>query len=65
MLEYSNYTEGQKVKILENIYTVDGTLYKGTIVKIDEVGPFPDKDVRIIDDVGKIWYLDFISIEEL
>ena len=65
MLEYSNYTEGQKVKISENIYTVDGTLYKGTVVKIDEVGPFPDKDVRIIDDVGKIWYLDFISIEEL
>ena len=65
MLEYSNYTEGQKVKISENIYTVDGTLYKGTVVKIDEVGPFPDKDVRIIDDEGKIWYLDFISIEEL
>ena len=64
-MEYSDFREGQRVKIAENIYTVDGTLYKDSIVKIDEMGPFPDKDVRIIDDVGKIWYLDFISIEPL
>jgi len=64
-MEYSGFRDGDKVKITENIYTVDGTLYKGSIVKIDEIGPFPDKDVRIIDDVGKIWYLDFISIEKI
>ena len=64
-MEYSNYREGQKVKITENIYTVDGTLYKGSIVKINEMGPFPDKDVRIVDDVGKIWYLDFMDIEKI
>jgi hypothetical protein len=64
-MEYSGFKEAQKVKITENIYTVDGTLYKGTIVKIDEIGPFTDTDIRIIDDVGKIWYLDFSSIESV
>ena len=63
--KYNLFSVGDKAKITGNIYTVDGTLYKGTIVKIDEIGPFPDKDVRAIDDVGKIWYLDFASIESL
>ena len=56
---------GDKVKITSNIYTVDGTLYKDSIVKIDEVGPFPDKDVRVTDNVGKIWYLDYLDIERI
>jgi len=55
----------EKAKIVENIYTVDGTLYKGSTVRIDEIGPFPDKDVRVVDDVGKIWYVDFIDIEKI
>ncbi len=64
-MEYSVYKDGQKVRMIENISTVDGALYKGTIVKIDEVGPFPDKDVRVIDDVGKLWYVDFLDIEKI
>ena len=64
-MEYSNYTEGQKVRITENIYTVDGTLYKDSVVKIDEIGPFPDKDVRVKDNVGKIWYIDYIDITKI
>ena len=63
--KYNPFSVGDKAKITENIYTVEGTLYKDSIVKIDEMGPFPDKDVRIIDNVGKIWYLDFISIEKI
>ena len=63
-VEYSGFSEGDKVKITENIYTVDGTLYKDSIVKIDEVGPFPDKDVRVIDSVGKIWYVDYLDIKK-
>ncbi len=62
-LEYSNYKSGQKVRMIENVVTIDGALYKDTVVKIDEVGPFPDKDLRVIDDVGKIWYVDFYDIE--
>ena len=64
-MEYSNFRDGDKVIIIENIYTADGALYKNTIVKIDEVGPFPDKDVRIIDDVGKLWYVDFMDIRKI
>ena len=64
-LEYSNYKSGQKVRMIENIVTIDGALYKDTVVKIDEVGPFPDKDLRVIDDVGKIWYVDFYDIEKI
>ena len=64
-LEYSNFKSGQKVRMIENIVTIDGALYKDTVVKIDEVGPFPDKDLRVIDDVGKIWYVDFYDIEKI
>lgn len=62
---HNPFSMREKVKIVENIYTVDGTLYKGSTVKIDEIGPFPDKDVRVIDDVGKLWYVDFIDIEKI
>lgn len=58
-MEYSGFKNGDKAKIIENIYTVDGTLYKDSIVKIDDSGPFPDKDMRVIDNVGKIWYIDY------
>lgn len=64
-LEYSNYKSGQRVRMIENVVTIDGALYKDTVVKIDEVGPFPDKDLRVIDDVGKIWYVDFYDIEKI
>ena len=53
-----------KVKITENIYSVEGTLYKGSVVEIEEMG-FPDKDLRVSDDVGKIWYLNFYDIEKI
>jgi len=31
-------------------------------VKVDQVG-FPDKDLRVTDPVGKIWYIDEIDVE--
>ena len=55
---------GDKVKITENIYSVEGTLYKGSVVEIEEVG-FPDKDLRVSDNVGRIWYLNFYDIEKI
>ena len=48
---------GDKVKVIRNIPTVDGTLYEGEICKIDAKG-FPDKDMRITDSMGRIWYVD-------
>ena len=62
-MSYRGFVSGDKVKIIENIYTVDGTLYKDSIVKIDQIG-FPDKDLRIIDNVGKIWYVNYYDIKK-
>ena len=53
---------GDKVRMVQSIYTVDGLLEEGTIVKVDQVG-FPDKDLRVTDPVGKIWYIDEIDVE--
>ena len=61
-MAYRGLVVGDKVKITENIYTVDGTLYKDSIVKVDQVG-FPDKDLRVIDNVGKIWYVNYYEIK--
>jgi len=56
--------KGQKVIINRDIPSVDGMLYKETIVTIDEVG-FPDKDFRVKDNVGKIWYINLSDIREV
>ena len=48
---------GQKVRIERDIPSVDGMLHENTLVIIDEVG-FPDKDMRVKDDLGKIWFLN-------
>lgn len=40
--------------IKENIITFKGVLTKGQRVKIDEI---LNGKIRIIDDVGKIWYI--------
>ena len=51
---------GDKVKILKDIPSINGMLHKGTIVKIDEVS-LPDSvvrpNIRVIDDLGKIWFV--------
>jgi len=51
-----NYKVGDKVKVLTTKSTINGTLYEGTIVTIDnELNN--SKDYRVIDDLGKIWYM--------
>ena len=52
---------GQRAVINRDIASVDGMLYRDTKVKIDEVG-FPDKDIRVKDDMGKIWYINLSDI---
>ncbi len=48
---------GERVRIEKDIPSVDGMLYKNSIVKIDE---FNEKDntIRVIDTLGKIWWID-------
>tara|TARA_Y100001972_G_C7579299_1_gene290616 strand:- start:753 stop:935 length:183 start_codon:yes stop_codon:yes gene_type:complete len=51
-----NYKTGDKVRVLTTKSTINGTLYEGTIVTIDnELNN--SKDYRVIDDLGKIWYM--------
>ena len=52
---------GQRAVINRDIASVDGMLYADTKVKIDEVG-FPDRDIRVKDDVGKLWYVNLSDI---
>ena len=50
---------GDKVKIKKDIPHINGMLYKDSIVKIDEVSggsPFRGS-VRVIDSLGKIWWI--------
>tara|TARA_Y100000310_G_C20172698_1_gene574427 strand:+ start:312 stop:506 length:195 start_codon:yes stop_codon:yes gene_type:complete len=55
---------GDKVRVVKDIPSVDGMLYKGTKAKVDEM-KFPDKDLRIIDEVGKIWYVNFNDVKTI
>ena len=47
--------------MIKDIPSVNGMLHKGTIVKIDEIS-LPTSvvrgNVRVIDDVGKIWFVN-------
>jgi hypothetical protein len=48
---------GDTVEIVRNIPSADGMLHEGVKAKVNAIG-FPDKDLRIIDEVGKIWYVN-------
>ena len=48
---------GQRVKIIKNIPSVDGMLYKNTIVKISEYDETKET-IRVTDSLGKIWWID-------
>ena len=55
---------GQKAVISRNIPSADGMLYRDTKVTIDEIG-FPDKDFRVIDELGKIYYINLSDVRSL
>ena len=52
---------GERVRILKNIPSVDGTLYKGDRCKIDEMG----KKIRVTDAMGRIWYVNIIDVQKI
>ncbi len=56
---------GDKVKIKKDIPSVNGMLHKDTVVKIDEISagsPFRGS-VRVIDSLGKIWWINMGDID--
>jgi|APSaa5957512576_1039674.scaffolds.fasta_scaffold228705_2 hypothetical protein len=61
MRTYNSIKTGQQVKTERDIPSVNGMLYENTIVTVDEIG-FPDKNLRVKDKLGKIWYVNFSDI---
>ena len=57
---------GKRVCIQEDIPTVDGMLYKNTIVKISEHNE-KNNTIRVTDRLGKIWWIEpnFVSASYL
>ena len=55
---------GDKVKVSRDIPSVHGMLYKGTKAKIDGV-ELTDKGLRIVDETGKIWHVNFEDVKKL
>ena len=51
--------QGDRVRILKNIPSVNGTLYKNDRCKIDEIG----KKIRVTDKMGRIWYVNKKDIQ--
>tara|TARA_R100001163_G_C4920414_1_gene100894 strand:- start:253 stop:426 length:174 start_codon:yes stop_codon:yes gene_type:complete len=47
----------QKAKINKTYITTEGTLYKDSIVRITQLAK-KDKEVRVKDDVGRIFYVN-------
>lgn len=48
---------GNRVKVQDDIPSVDGILYKNQIVKIDEWNTSTEK-IRVTDNIGKVWWIE-------
>ena len=46
-----------KVKVNKDIPSINGMLHKGTVVKIDHITSKTNNNIRVTDNLGKIWYL--------
>tara|TARA_B100000287_G_scaffold425348_1_gene471501 strand:+ start:287 stop:493 length:207 start_codon:yes stop_codon:yes gene_type:complete len=46
---------GDRVKIIEDIPSIDGILKENQIVKISE---YNDTKIRVVDSLGKIWWIE-------
>ena len=48
---------GQRVRIEQDIPSVNGMLYKDSIVKLDEFNESTNK-IRVVDSLGKVWWVE-------
>jgi len=48
---------GDKVKVNKDIPSINGMLREGTMVRIDHISSKSINNLRVTDDLGKIWYL--------
>ena len=52
---------GERARITEDISSVNGVLYKDTIVKVDEIelnNSYSPNTIRVVDSLGKIWWVE-------
>jgi|TARA_Y100000034_G_scaffold27353_1_gene32652 RPA family protein len=52
---------GDKVKMLRDIPSINGMLYVGSVVKIDEITEGKSLvrgAIRVVDTLGKIWWVN-------
>ena len=57
-----NNKQGNKMKVIKTVTTVDGTLYKGEIVKFQEAVN-SNGDYRVKDSMGRIWFIKKENLE--
>ena len=50
---------GNRVRIEQDIPTIDGMLYKHTIVKVDSL---EEKKLRVQDRSGKLWWVQYSQV---
>ena len=50
---------GKRVCIQEDIPTIDGMLYKNTIVKVDTLN---ESKLRVQDRSGKLWWVQYSQV---
>ena len=48
---------GDKVKVNKDIPSINGMLREGTMVRIDHISSKSDNNLRVTDNLGKIWFL--------
>ena len=64
----TRFNTNQKVKVVKDIPSVEGMLHKDTVVKIDEITESSNPvrgAIRVIDSLGKIWWVyseDIVSV---
>ena len=47
---------GDKMKVINTLTTIEGTLYEGEVVRFQEIEK--NGDYRVKHSMGRIWFLD-------
>ena len=55
----SKLSVGRRVCIQEDIPTVDGMLYKNTIVKVES---YKNDKIQVQDRSGKLWWVNYSQV---
>ena len=54
---------GNKVKVNKDIPSINGMLRAGTTVKINHISSKDGNNLRVTDNLGKIWYLSGADVD--